>query len=265
MNHREIEKLFRENGFYLDRCTGSHYVWRDGISRIVCSTSKDPRARWNIEADVKRAVKLRESKQPVITQGEKEMDQSREARRVIIERREDKFRQPLTSSLSDLAKVDVRVERVEDVKPVVNNFDTSYDPKMKERIQLRVIDLFHADYTYQKIADTLNKEGFRNSQGNPINLNSILYFIKGLNLSRNGNNSKERQSAEVPTSSPVVTAPVKIDVPPMKHPTITMQSSSEAPKATSATLPTSFLGILMDTTLTDETKVRTMKILAGVQ
>lgn len=61
MRFRELEDLMRENGFMLSR-KDRHAIWTDGVTVLVTSrTPSDHRAEMNIVADIRRAVRKRES------------------------------------------------------------------------------------------------------------------------------------------------------------------------------------------------------------
>lgn len=240
-NEAAIRRRFIENGFWADRSTKHGTIWTDGISRIMSSrgASQTPRTEKKRLLDIKRAVAKREALKPK-EESAVQMEQNRDPKRIIVSNpgmpKPEPLKAPLLAGLASL-------KTPEKSK---SDYFQAYDPAEKDKLCLRIMELFEAGHTHGGITKILGMEGFKSMKGEPHKQGAISSWIHQLGLKRN----KPR------TPDPVHAVKAPAPVTPLPAPKPRPEPIPEAARCSRPHVSDDMLAILKDPTISDAKKVK---------
>ncbi len=252
-----------EMGFQLHRESGKHYVFRDSVSQFVCAkTPGDRMADHFNRSIVKRLVRKREEIQAAeAAKLPKEEPMNDTPRRVIVNPGPQGYKTeapPIGVSLGEIAsmhKPKIAITPAprpeEDAK---YPFTIRYDPKKKELIELRLVELIEHGASLKEMTRVLNLEGHRAADGTEFKDTTVRNLVTSLKLKLGINGRDEAKAPPAPEKpSQVAAAPSPAPVaPPVPAPAV----------SESKTLPRFVLEILKNPDLSDSKKVRMLLVYA---
>jgi hypothetical protein len=177
---REQKQFMTEHGFRLHRDSGPHYIWRDdhGNQQTTSRTPSDHRSWENEKARIRRCVRDREARAaqeaeaaraPKALPGGGATTRLPTGRRVLTTKPtvEDFIPPAVAKLLTEEAPAKPVLTPLPAPVPTTDYQKRAkgYDPLSREVLHLRVRELFQAGQKDAALAETLNAEGFRTTEG----------------------------------------------------------------------------------------------------
>ncbi len=183
-------QFMKKHGFRYLKSTLHCDIWEDDYSKVSVASrpSSDTRAWLNIRRDVRNALKTRVRKE----KEKRAMLVHREPERRIVSVPSQSSPEPLTQKPSHTVESRVR-----------NMGIKMWDETTKELIRLRIRELFakNPKIKNHEVAVELNKEGFTNTRGAPLDAFTVIKFKHDLGMVKKFKTRKEKSDTPVPSSS----------------------------------------------------------------
>lgn len=172
MNQRDVMRFLNSNGFTLVRDQGPHMIWSDGFTQIATSRGGvgGHRGELNLKADVRRAVRKREERNPppadIPAKGDPMQNKT-------------PFNPVLKSPIIIAPKANGHAPEPP-VKPfkITDEIDeepgySKFDPATRHKVWKRIYEMSLDNVGKIAIAAQLDKEGFKMPDGRSINASYV--------------------------------------------------------------------------------------------
>lgn len=263
MNHNEVERMMKENGFWMQRESKNGALWTDGNETLLVGRKfRSPREYWNLEADVKRAVKKREKPPKVV------------AAPTLSQKLPIPLPQPPPLAIAPPPIVPKTVKPKERKKAV------KYDMRTRAKVWERITELYFEGFRTWEIAEKMATEDIVMPDGSAMAahyISSVVGSLQRKGVLSEGHRAKYFQLKAISNGLPVPPN-VNINMPqnPPHNVTVNMPENrkEEPPKIidvaaieplpvptpprpmSTRKLPDSVINILTDPELSDSQKVK---------